>query len=94
MSRETLKLLLIKLQPYRDMAEDFLIILEECKDEDQEFVDRLSSEIVQGIKRIESKEQIEKITKEISNIKKQEEAEIWRNKKDLEELENLINNIG
>jgi len=75
-SRETLKLLLIKLQPYRDMAEDFLIILEECKDEDQEFVDRLSSEIVQGIKRIESKEQIEKITKEISNIKKQEEAEI------------------
>lgn len=94
MKKETLKLVLTKLEPYRNMAEDFLLILEECWEEDQELVNKLSSEIVQCIKKIKSKEQIKKITKEISKIKKREEVEIWRSKKDLEELENLINEIN
>ena len=94
MKKETLKLVLTKLEPYQNMAEDFLLILEECWEEDQELVNKLSSEILQGIKKIKSKEQIKKITKEISKIKKREEVEIWRSKKDLEELENLINDIN
>ena len=94
MRKETLKLVLTKLKPYRDMAEMFLLILEECEEEDQEFVDKLRGEIVQGIRKIESREEIRKITMEIEKIKEKEEVEIRRSKKDLEELENLINDIN
>ena len=93
MRKSLLKTVLERLVPYRDMARDFLIILRECKEEDQEFIDGLCNEIVKGIREIKSKENLKKISKEIKRIKREEEAELWKSKKDLEELENLIDNI-
>lgn len=93
MSKKLLKTVLEKLVPYRDMAKDFLIILDECEEEDQEFIDRLSNEIVKGIRAIKSREKLKKISKEIKKIKKEEDAELWKSKKDLDELEILINNM-
>jgi hypothetical protein len=76
MRKKLLKTILEKLVPYRDMAEDFIIILDECKEEDQEFIDNLSNEIVKGIRAIKSREKLKKISKEIKKIKREEDAEL------------------
>lgn len=93
MRKNLLKTVLEKLIPYRDMAKDFLIILDECEEDEQEFIDKLSNEIIQGIKKIKSREKIDKISREIKKLKRKEESELWKSKKDLDDLENLINNI-
>lgn len=93
MRKNLLKTVLEKLIPYRDMAKDFLLMLEECEEDEQEFIDKLSNEIMQGIKKIKSREKIDKISREIKKLKRKEESELWKSKKDLENLENLINSI-
>ena len=93
MRKNLLKTVLEKLIPYRNMAKDFLLILEECEEDEQEFIDKLSNEIIQGIKKIKSREKIDKISREIKKLKRKEEFELWKSKKDLENLENLINSI-
>ncbi len=93
MSKETLKLDLTRLQPYRDMAEGFLLILDECNEEDENLVNDLYNDIIQNIKNIDSKEQLQKISNELKTIKERELIEEWKDKKDIEELENLISNM-
>ena len=72
MKKETLKLVLTRLQPYRDMAEGFLLILDECKEDDKDLIDNLYNDIVQNIKDIDSKEQLQKISNELKIIKERE----------------------
>ncbi len=93
MRKETLKLVLTRLQPYRDMAEGFLLILDECNEEDENLVNDLYNDIIQNIKNIDSKEQLQKISNELKTIKERELIEEWKDKKDIEELENLISNM-
>lgn len=93
MRKETLKLVLTRLQPYRDMAEGFLLILDECKEDDKDLIDNLYNDIVQNIKDIDSKDQLQKISNELKIIKERELIEEWKDKKDIEDLENLISNM-
>ena len=61
MRKNLLKTVLEKLIPYRNMAKDFLLILEECEEDEQEFIDKLSNEIIQGIKRNHTRNKKNKI---------------------------------
>lgn len=93
MRKETLKLVLTRLQPYRDMAEGFLLILDECNEEDEKLINDLYNDIIQDIKDIDSKEQLQKISNELKIIKERELIEDWKDKRDIEDLENLISNL-
>lgn len=93
MRKETLKLVLTRLQPYRDMAEGFLLILDECNEEDEKLINDLYNDIIQNIKDIDSKEQLQKISNELKIIKERELIEDWKDKRDIEDLENLISNL-
>lgn len=93
MRKETLKLVLTRLQPYRDMAEGFLLILDECNEEDEKLINDLYNDIIQNIKDIDSKEQLQKISNELKIIKERELIEDWKDKRDIEDLENLISNM-
>lgn len=93
MRKSNLKLILTKLLPYRDLAEEFLLILEETTDEDKDFIDKLYGDIMQNIKEIKSKDQLQKISNELKRIKEKELIEDSKDKQDLEDLESLIDNI-
>lgn len=94
MKKRLLKTILKEIKPYRDKAEFFLLMLEECSEEDAEFVDKLYSEFMQNIRKIESKDQLQKISKKLKEIKEKEAIEWWKDKEDVEKLEDLILNIN
>lgn len=89
MSTEMLMKVLKSLIPYWDMAEGFLLMLEEDKD-DEELVSNLKKLIIPNIKKIEDKNKVQKITNTLNALKEKERKENLHNKKDIEELEDLI----
>lgn len=93
MKKEILKKILEKLTPYREMAWDFLLILEESDEEDKDFIDTLYNQILQNIKQIKSKDQLQKIWNELKSIKNKELIENRKDQESLDSLEFLIDNI-
>lgn len=91
MRKDSLKLILTKLKPYRNMAEDFLLMLEES--EDEKLISKLYELIIQNIKQIKSKDQLHRISNELKKIKENESIQDWKDKQDIEELESLIDNM-
>ena len=49
---------------------------------------------MQNIRKIESKDQLQKISKKLKKIKEKETIEWWMDKEDIEKLEDLILNIN
>lgn len=94
MKKKLLRTILERINQYRDKAEYFLLMLDECNEEDTEFVDNLYNEVVNNIKQIDSEDQLQKISDELKTIKEIESVEDSKDKKDIEELENLIANIS
>lgn len=92
MSKEMLKKILKSLIPYWDMAEWFLLMLEEDED-DEELITNLKKLIIPNIKKIEDKNQKQKISNQLKALKNKECMENIATKKDLEELENLISGL-
>ena len=88
--KQILQKILKALVPYRDMANDFLVILEECNDEDEELINKLYLDITENIKIINSKDQIQKISKELRNI---QEKELMGRKEEEQYVENLLSLI-
>ena len=93
MSKDTLKLILERLKPHREMAEWFLLMLDEVDYWDDELVTNLQNLITENIKRIQSKNQLKQISNELKTIKQKELDENQSNQKDIEELESLIDDI-
>ena len=93
MKKEILKKILERLTPYREMAWDFLLILEESNEEDKDFIDTLYNQILQNIKQIKSKDQLQKIWNELKSIKDKELIENRKDQESLDSLEFLIDNI-
>ena len=86
--KETLKKVLEALIPYRDMAEWFLLLLNEDWNEDLK--EELYQEILKQIKEIKSSSQQEKIKKAINQLKEKSEKTI---KDDENEAEQTLNDF-
>ena len=93
MKKDILKTILEKIKPYRDMASDFLIILDEVDEKNSELIDKLYNKIIENIKKIESKDKLQKISKELKAIRKKELIENKTNKEDIKKIESLIDSI-
>ncbi|MBO7504639.1 hypothetical protein J6T66_00210 [bacterium] len=61
-----------RIKEYWDQSEYFLLMLDECNEDDGDFIDRLYSEILHNIREIESKDQLQKISDELKKIKEKE----------------------
>lgn len=72
------------------MAQDFLAMLREYREEDEELVNKLYIDMCENIKKIKSKDQLQKISSEIKGIK---EREMEEKKGEEEYLENLLDLI-
>ena len=94
MKKDILKTILERIKQYRDKAEYFLLMLDECNEDDANFIDKLYNEIVQNIKQIDSEDKLQQIVDELKTIKEMESIEEWKDKEDIEELENLILNMS
>lgn len=94
MKKNFLKRILERIKEYWDQSEYFLLMLDECNEDDGDFIDRLYSEILHNIREIESKDQLQKISDELKKIKEKELVDEWKDQEDIEELENLISNIS
>lgn len=86
--KETLKKVLEALIPYRDMAEWFLLLLNEDWNEDLK--EELYQEILKQIKEIKSSSQQEKIKKALNQLKEKSEKTI---KDDENEAEQILNDF-
>ena len=93
MKKDILKKKLEKIKPYRDMASDLLIILDEVDEKNSELIDKLYNKIIENIKKIESKDKLQKISKELKAIRKKELIENKKNKEDIKKIESLIDSI-
>ncbi len=85
---QALNKILKALIPHWDMAEWFLILLQE--EWNDELIERIYERIIIEIKSINSKKKRKDIKKDLKKLKEKEEKE---NKKNDEYLEDLINNI-
>ena len=94
MKKNFLKRILERIKEYWDQSEYFLLMLDECNEDDGDFIDRLYSEILHNIREIESKDQLQKISDELKKIKEKELVDEWKDQEDIEELENLISIIS
>ena len=74
------------------MAEWFLLMLEEDED-DEELITNLKKLIIPNIKKIEDKNQKQKIANQLKTLKNKESMENIATKKDLKELEDLISGL-
>ena len=86
--KQALQKILEALIPYRDMAEWFLLLLENNKDEN--IINTLYNTIINEIKNINNENDRKNIKKSLEKIKEQEEKE---KKEENEYLKDLINNI-
>lgn len=93
MKKEILKTILERIEPQREMASYFLLILNEVNKKDKKFINKLYNKIVENIRKIESKDKLRKISKELEIIRKKELNENKKNLEDVKTLEYLINNI-
>ena len=93
MKKGILKTILEKIKPYRGMASDFLIILDEVDEKNSELIDKLYNKIIENIRKIESKNKLQKISKELKAIRKKELIENKKNIEDVKKIESLIDSI-
>lgn len=93
MKKEILKTILKRIEPHREMASYFLLILNEVDKKDKKFTNKLYNKIIENIRKIESKDKLRKISKELEIIRKKELNENKKNLEDMKTLEFLINNI-
>ena len=75
------------------MAQDFLLILKETNDEDTQLIDKLYGQIIQNIRKIKSKEKLQKISNELKIIRKKESIRTQEDKQSLKNLESLIDSM-
>jgi len=94
MKKSLLKAILERISQYRDKAQYFLLMLEESKEEDMVFVDKLYDEIMYNIKQINSKDQLQKISDELKIIKEKELIEEKKSEQELADLESLISSLS
>ncbi len=86
--KKLLLLILEKLTPYRELAEGFLLLVQES--EDQEFISQLYSLLISQIKAIKSCETKEALKTAIQKLKEKEKA---LQKKENEEADKLFNDL-
>ena len=86
--KESLKIILTALIPYRNLAEWFLTIIKQTDDEELE--NQILSMISKWIKSINSKKDRLKIKKKIKEIQNKSDYE---NKKDKEEADKILNDF-
>ena len=84
----TLKKILEALVPYRELAQWFLLLIQE--DGNDELKEKLYQEILQQIRNISSKTQQENIKKALKALKKKSNKTI---KKDQDEAEKMLNDF-
>lgn len=90
--KETLKKVLETLIPYRNMAEWFLLLLNE--DWNDDLKEELYQEILKQIKEIKSSSQQEKVKKAINQLKEKSEKTIKDDENEAEQILNdFLNNI-
>ena len=86
--KQLLEKILKALKPYRELAEWFLILIDET--EDKELIDSLYEMINNQIKGIKDENKRKNINKTLKKLREKESNE---NSKNSEYLENLIKNI-
>lgn len=87
--KETLQKILEALIPYRDMAEWFLLLINE--EQNDELIENLYQEILKNMKNIKSKGQEEKIKAALQKLKEKSEKVTKTDEKEAEKmLDNLL----